>query len=92
MNESDCPTIIGPDASFKGELTFEKSVKVLGNFEGRIITNGSLEVAVGGKIQADIEAGNINVEGDIHGLGVPLHPTQSQVQRTSRVRCTWSRS
>ena len=67
VNESDFPTIIGPDANFKGELSFEKSVKVLGSFEGRIITNGSLEVAVGGKIQADIEAGNINVEGDIHG-------------------------
>ena len=67
MNESDFPTIIGPDAKFKGELSFEKSVKVLGSFEGQITTTGSLDIASGGRIEADIEAGSINVEGEVHG-------------------------
>lgn len=67
VNESDFPTVIGPDASFKGELSFEKSVKVLGSFEGRITTSGNLEIATGGRVQADIEAGSINVEGEVRG-------------------------
>ena len=67
MNDTDYPTIIGPDAKFKGELTFEKGVKVLGSFEGQINTKGDLVVASGSNVQADIEAGSIAVEGDIKG-------------------------
>jgi cytoskeletal protein CcmA (bactofilin family) len=67
MDESDFPTVIGPDAKFKGELSFEKSVKILGGFEGRITTGGNLVIAPEGVIQADVEAGTITVEGEISG-------------------------
>jgi len=67
VSEADIPTIIGPDAKFKGELNFEKSVRVLGSFEGQIATLGLLEVAEGAKVQADIEAGSVTVEGEIKG-------------------------
>jgi cytoskeletal protein CcmA (bactofilin family) len=39
------PTILGPDASFKGELSFEKGLRLMGKFEGRITSNGRLHVA-----------------------------------------------
>ena len=67
MTENEFPTIIGADAKFKGELSFEKSVKVLGSFEGRIDTKGDLVVASGGMLQADVEAGNIIIEGELNG-------------------------
>jgi cytoskeletal protein CcmA (bactofilin family) len=67
VNESEFPTIIGPDAKFKGELSFEKGVKVLGSFEGQINTKGTLVVASGAHMQADIEAGSIAVEGEVKG-------------------------
>jgi len=67
VSDNDFPTIIGPDASFKGELSFEKGVKILGSFEGRISTKGNLVVAAEGAIQADVEAGTITVEGEING-------------------------
>ncbi len=67
MNDSDFPTIIGSDAKFKGELAFEKGVKIMGGFEGRILTKGSLVVSEQGVINADIEAGSIVVEGEISG-------------------------
>lgn len=67
MSESEYPTVIGPDAKFKGELHFEKSVRVLGAFEGQISTKGTLEVAGGAEIQADVEAGSVMVEGEIRG-------------------------
>ena len=67
MNESEYPTVIGSDAKFKGELSFEKSVRVLGQFEGQISTKGTLEIADGAMVQADVEAGNVTVEGEIKG-------------------------
>lgn len=67
VSDNDFPTIIGTDASFKGELSFEKGVKILGSFEGRISTKGNLVVASEGSIQADVEAGTITVEGEING-------------------------
>jgi cytoskeletal protein CcmA (bactofilin family) len=67
VNDADFPTIIGPDAKFKGELNFEKGVKIMGGFEGRISTAGVLVVAPEGVIQADVEAGTVTVEGEISG-------------------------
>ena len=61
------PTIIGPDASFKGELTFEKGMRLMGKFDGRITTPGRLHVAKEARLQADVEGGAIVVEGEVKG-------------------------
>lgn len=63
----DFPTVIGPDASFKGELTFEKGLRLQGKFEGKINTAGRLHVAKEAHLQADVEAGAIIIEGDVKG-------------------------
>lgn len=61
------PTIIGPDAKFKGELSFEKGVRVFGQFEGTINTKGQLHIAKGSRVKADVTAGNVDVDGDVKG-------------------------
>jgi len=61
------PTIIGADAKFKGELDFEKGVRVFGQFEGTIRTKGQLHVAQGARVAADVTAGNIDVDGEVKG-------------------------
>src|ERR1043166_7715157 len=61
------PTIIGPDATFKGELSFEKGLRLMGKFEGRIISGGRLHIAREARIQADVESGAIIVEGEVKG-------------------------
>jgi len=61
------PTVIGADAVFKGELHFEKGVRVDGKIEGKVSTKGHLAVSQGGHLQADVEAGSIIVEGDVKG-------------------------
>jgi len=66
-NQQDFPTIIGADASFKGELTFEKGLRLMGKFEGRINTPGRLHVAKEAHLQADVDSGAIIVEGDVRG-------------------------
>lgn len=65
--QGDFTTVIGPDAVFKGELAFEKGVRVDGKIEGKISTKGYLGVSQGGKLQADVDAGSIIVEGQVTG-------------------------
>jgi len=63
----DYPTILGPDASFKGELSFEKGMRLHGRMEGKITTTARLHNAKEAKMQADVEAAAIIVEGDVKG-------------------------
>lgn len=67
VSPQDFPTIIGPDASFKGELSFEKGLRLQGKFEGKINTAGRLHVSKEAKLMADVEAGGIIVEGEVRG-------------------------
>ena len=61
------PTVLGPDAVFKGEMSFEKGMRLQGRFEGKINTAGRLHVAKEAKMGADVEAGSIIVEGEVEG-------------------------
>jgi cytoskeletal protein CcmA (bactofilin family) len=63
----DFPTILGPDATFKGELSYEKGMRLHGKLEGKVNTPGRLHIAKEAKMQADVEAGAITVEGDVAG-------------------------
>jgi cytoskeletal protein CcmA (bactofilin family) len=65
--DSSFTTIIGPDAVFKGELSFDKGVRVDGRVEGKITTKGSLAISQAGKLEADVNAGAIVVEGEVKG-------------------------
>jgi cytoskeletal protein CcmA (bactofilin family) len=64
---NDFPTILGPDANFKGELSYEKGMRLQGKFEGIISTAGRLHVTKEAKMQADVDAAQISVEGDVRG-------------------------
>src|SRR5437879_12747138 len=66
-NQQEFPTILGPDASFKGELSFEKGLRLMGKFEGRITSGGRLHIAKEARMQADVESGAIIVEGEVKG-------------------------
>src|SRR5688572_13559077 len=66
-NPGEFPTVLGPDASFKGEMSFEKGLRLQGKFEGKINTAGRLHIAKEAKMSADVEASHIAVEGDVKG-------------------------
>src|SRR5215207_358568 len=65
--QQEFPTVIGPDASFKGELSFEKGLRLMGKFEGKINTPGKLHIAREARMQADVDGGAIVVEGEVKG-------------------------
>jgi cytoskeletal protein CcmA (bactofilin family) len=64
---AEFPTILGPDARFKGELSFEKGMRLMGQFEGKVNTAGRVHVTREAKMNADVEATGIVVEGEVHG-------------------------
>src|SRR5687768_10727297 len=61
------PTVLGPDANFKGELSFEKGMRLMGKLEGKVNTPGRIHVTKEAKMSADVEAGGIVIEGEVHG-------------------------
>ena len=60
-------TIIGADAQFKGELSFQGGVRVDGKFEGSISTTGRVFVSKGGEVKAEVKAASVALEGTIEG-------------------------
>ena len=64
---NEFPTILGADAVFKGEIRFEKGMKLLGKFEGQINSDGQLVVADGAALTGDAKAGTVRIEGQVKG-------------------------
>ncbi len=65
--KGDFATVLGPDAHFKGELSFEKGVRLLGQFEGEISSKGEFVVAEGASLKGEVQAGNIQLDGEVEG-------------------------
>ena len=67
QSQSKNKTIIGRDAQFKGEMSFENNLQILGSFEGKLTTTGKLEISSEAIVNADIEANTVVVAGSIQG-------------------------
>ena len=66
-SNNEFPTTIGADAVFKGQLHFEKGVRLLGKFEGEVTTQGQFLVAEGAALTGDVKAGTIRIDGVVKG-------------------------
>jgi len=65
--QEDFTTTIGPDAVFKGQLHFEKGLKLLGKVEGEIQSGGQLVIGEGASLTGDARAGVIRLDGQVRG-------------------------
>ena len=63
----DFGTILGADAKFKGEMSFESSARVLGKFEGSIKSKGLVDIADGSDCKATVTAKEVTIEGHVDG-------------------------
>src|SRR5438552_12334770 len=63
----DFPTILGADARVKGEISFEKGMRVHGHIEGKVTSGGRLHIAKEAHVMADVSAAAIIVEGEVRG-------------------------
>jgi cytoskeletal protein CcmA (bactofilin family) len=84
INVNDIHTILGPESSFEGKLTFEGTVRIDGHFKGEVRTDNILVVGQGARIEAQLYVGSIVVNGDITG---DIHATQSvEINAPAKVR------
>ena len=60
-------TLIGPKTVFKGTLRFEGAIRIDGEFEGNIYSEGALIIGEQGKIKGDIRVGDAVVHGLVLG-------------------------
>ena len=60
-------TIIGSDASFKGSINSQGTIRVDGQHEGDITTAGDLVVGENGQLKAKIKARSAIIAGKIEG-------------------------
>src|SRR5213596_3289737 len=60
-------TLIGKGSEFEGKLTFEGQVRIDGRFSGQISTKDVLVIGDGAKVNAEIMAGTVIVNGSVEG-------------------------
>jgi len=67
MAEQEDMTVVGADSHFEGKLTFERTAKINGKFDGEITGKGELQVSQNALCKADVEVGAVAVDGRIEG-------------------------
>ncbi|HZW09311.1 MAG TPA: polymer-forming cytoskeletal protein [Phycisphaerales bacterium] len=67
MSEHEQITVIGPDTRIKGEMSFDRTARILGRFEGKVTTAGELQVGASAHCAAALEAGTVIVDGTVDG-------------------------
>ncbi|MBX2852065.1 MAG: polymer-forming cytoskeletal protein [Phycisphaeraceae bacterium] len=67
MAEQGDMTVVGADSHFEGKLTFERTAKINGKFDGTINGKGELQVSQNALCKADVQAGAVAVDGRVEG-------------------------
>jgi cytoskeletal protein CcmA (bactofilin family) len=75
-------TVIGPTASFRGEIRADGSIRIDGVYEGSIETAGNLIIGEQAQILANITAHNVSVAGTVKG---DLSANRVEVLETGRI-------
>jgi cytoskeletal protein CcmA (bactofilin family) len=60
-------TIIGADATFKGEMSFESGLRLEGKFEGQLKSKGKLTVGKNAQLTGETTVGSASIEGQLKG-------------------------
>ena len=60
-------TLLGKGSEFEGKLTFEGQVRIDGKFNGQIVTKDVLVIGDGARVQAEINAGTVIINGTVEG-------------------------
>jgi len=60
-------SIIGEDTQFKGEINSKGSIRIGGEFEGKVQANGDVLIGEGSKVNGNIAGARVIVSGDVTG-------------------------
>lgn len=68
MMKEDAPeTTLGEGVIFRGELSFERLLKIDGTFEGQLLSQGKVIVGPSGKVKANLNLREAIIEGKVEG-------------------------
>lgn len=59
--------LLGKGTEFEGQLKFEGTVRIDGIFRGEILTNGTLLVGEGARVEAKVNCGTLIINGEVLG-------------------------
>ena len=60
-------TIIAADTRIKGEMVFERTARIQGEFEGKIFAKGELQIDGTATCRTEVETDNIVIDGTVEG-------------------------
>jgi cytoskeletal protein CcmA (bactofilin family) len=62
----DNPSRLGADVEMKGRLLVRRALDLAGEYNGNLTSNSSVRILSTGKLNGDIDAFNVIIEGDAH--------------------------
>ncbi len=66
-DNSAAETVVGPSVKIQGDLNSEGNIRIEGSVMGKVATTQSVHVGEAAVIQADMQAGNAIIAGQIQG-------------------------
>jgi cytoskeletal protein CcmA (bactofilin family) len=66
-DENKIHTVIAPDIAFTGRLVFKNSLKIKGNFHGKIESEGHLIIGRDADVHADVVSQTVSISGKVKG-------------------------
>ncbi len=67
LHEEDPETTLGEGVSFRGELSFERLLRIDGTFEGELLSQGKVIVGPKGVVKANLNLREAIIEGTVEG-------------------------
>jgi cytoskeletal protein CcmA (bactofilin family) len=67
ITDDRATTSLGKETTFSGTMRFERSLKIEGRFQGRILSAGALYIEQGAEVDADIDVGSVVIAGTVRG-------------------------
>ncbi|MFZ0565026.1 MAG: polymer-forming cytoskeletal protein, partial [Chlamydiales bacterium] len=65
--EENPETTLGEGVSFRGELSFERLLRIDGTFEGNLLSEGKVVIGPKGKVKANLNLREAIIEGELDG-------------------------
>ena len=81
--DSSIKAYLGENVVFKGDLSFDGTVRIDGKFEGHVNTNDTLIIGENGDVVAEIVAGTVICKGRVKGTIVAA--TKVEMHASSKV-------
>ena len=86
LNEEIPETTLGAGVSFRGQLSFERFLRIDGSFEGELLSQGKVIVGATGKVKANLNLREAIIEGVVEGLSSRVAFRQNRYASTKGFR------